>query len=101
MDDARLEVFLARLYTDAAFLQHFLARPVEIARETGLSETQVMAVAAMDLGDLQLAAGGFRAKGARVMAASHGATARGRWRRWWRWRVRMPVTLALWRLGVR
>jgi len=101
MDDARLEAFMARLYADAAFLQRFLARPVEIAREAGLSETQVEAVAAMDLGDLQLAAGGFRAKGARVMAASHGGTARGRWRRWWRWRVHMPLTLALWRLGVR
>lgn len=101
MDDARLEAFLARLYSDATILQRFLDQPIQVAREAGLSEPQVAAVTAIDRNDLRLAAGGFRAKGARAMAASHGATVRGRWRRWWRWHVRMPVTLALWRLGVR
>lgn len=101
MDDARLEGFLARLYTDAGFLERFIARPAEVARASGLSADQAHAVAAMDMGDLRLAAGGFRSKGARAMAASHGSPARGRWRRWWRWRVRMPLMLAMWRSGRR
>ena len=98
MDDARLEAFLARLYVDAAFLERFTAQPSAIARDAGLSEAQVQSVTAMNMGDLRLTAGGFRAKGARVMAASHGATMRGRWRRWWRWQVRVPAMLAVWRL---
>ncbi|MBM3621640.1 MAG: hypothetical protein FJX20_13230 [Alphaproteobacteria bacterium] len=101
MDDARLEGFLARLYTDATFLEHFIAQPTEVARAAGLSADQTQAVAAMDMDDLRLAAGGFRSKGARAMAASHGSAARGRWRRWWRWRVRMPLVLVAWRLSRR
>lgn len=98
MDSARLEGFLARLYTDAVFLERFVAQPIEVARVAGLSADQSHAVAAMDVDDLRLAAGGFRSKGARVVAASHGSSARGRWRRWWRWQVRMKLMLATWRL---
>src|SRR5689334_7631046 len=98
MDDARLEGFLARLYTDAAFLDRFIAQPMEAAKAGGLSADQGRGVAAMDMDDLKLAAGGFRAKGARMMAASHGSTVRGRWRRWWRWQVRMPLMIGAWRL---
>jgi hypothetical protein len=101
MDDARLEAFLVRLYTDGIFLERFVARPIDVARSAGLSEAQARSVASMNVDDLRLTAGGFRAKGTRAMAASHGTTMRGRWRRWWRWRVRLPLILSAWRLGLR
>ena len=101
MDDARLEGFLARLYTDAGFLERFIEEPQRVAREAGLSDTQVQSVLAMDMADLRLAAGGYRAKGARAVAASHGTGIRNSWRRWWRWHVRMPIMLRLWRLSRR
>ncbi|MGE0424121.1 MAG: hypothetical protein AB7O88_17780 [Reyranellaceae bacterium] len=101
MDDARLEAFLARLYTDAGFLDRFVAQPIDVARAAGLSEAQARSVAAMNMDDLRQAASGFRAKGARAMAASHGTTMRGHWRRWWRWRVRLPLLLSAWRMGLR
>lgn len=101
MDDARLEGFLARLYTDAGFLERFIARPMDTALAAGLSRTQAQSVAAMNIDELRLAAGGYRAKGALAMAASHGTTIRTRWRRWWRWQVRLPLMLAAWRIGIR
>lgn len=101
MDAMRLEAFLARVYTDPAALELFLADPAEAARAAGLSTGEAQALAAWDHEGARMAAAGFQAKRSRMAAASHDADLRGRLRRWWRWRVLVPLRLALWRLARR
>ena len=57
-----LEAVLARLFTDQAFLQRFLAQPAETAAATGLAETDVKALASIDREGLQMAAESYAAK---------------------------------------
>jgi len=59
---ANLEVFLARLYTDARFRQAFLADPEEVARAHGLDDAEAAALRAIDRGGLELASGSFARK---------------------------------------
>jgi hypothetical protein len=98
MDTARLEAFLARIYTDPAALQRFLAAPIETARQAGLSSDQAQALAAWDHVGARMAAAGFGTKRVRLTASSHDVDFRGRLRRWWRWQVLVPLRLAAWRL---
>jgi hypothetical protein len=82
---ARLEAFLALLYTDAAARREFLADPQGTARRNGLAHDEVEAVAHLDRAALALAASSFETKRAQ----------RPRRRSWWRqlrfpWRAR-PV----------
>lgn len=77
MSSPSLERFLARLYTDRAFLEHFLNAPSEAMADSGLTAHEQRCVAAMDRGRLLLAAHSYQAK--RTARGWH----RGRWRRLW------------------
>jgi len=59
---ADVERLLARLLTDRAFRQRFLAEPMRIAREEGLSDAEAKAAAAMSVQDLQTAARSYQHK---------------------------------------
>ena len=59
---ADVERLLARLLTDRAFRQRFLAEPTRIAREEGLSEGEARAAAEMCVQDLQSAARSYQHK---------------------------------------
>ena len=61
----RLEAYLARLYTDAAARDAFLADPRGEARRAGLAEDDVAALEAIDRTGLELAAASFAHKRAR------------------------------------
>lgn len=74
MSAAALESFLARLYTDTRLRRAFLARPEATARESGLDETTVGALAAIDREGLELAAASFEGK-----RATHAGKRRNRW----------------------
>jgi hypothetical protein len=74
---AGVEVFLARLYVDAAARRDFLADPRGSARRAGLAEADVEALARLDPDDLELAARSFEAKRSRPRPA----------RPWWRVRL--------------
>ena len=65
----RLERFMARLLTDRAFREKFLADPVATGAREGLSAEQCRAVAALPSNDLQVAARSY---------AHKRATAKGR-----------------------
>ena len=72
----RLERFLARLLTDRAFREAFIADPGATGRREGLSADQCRAVAAMPLRDLRTAARSYDHKNAsgkprRLSFASH------------------------------
>jgi hypothetical protein len=58
----RLEVFLARLYTDEAFLAAFTRAPADNARAAGLDDAEASAMAAADHVGLIMAAASYRAK---------------------------------------
>lgn len=62
MSSAQLETMLARLYTDAAWREQFLAAPVAAARAAGLSEDDAAALAAIDRAGLQMAVASFACK---------------------------------------
>jgi hypothetical protein len=62
---ARLEEFLALLYTDEAALAAFLLAPDETARAAGLDAADVSAMVAADHRGLVMAADSYRAKRAR------------------------------------
>jgi hypothetical protein len=62
MSSAQLEAALARLYTDAAWREQFLAAPVATARAAGLSQDDAAALAAIDRVGLQMAAASFAHK---------------------------------------
>jgi hypothetical protein len=59
---ARIEQFLARLYTDADLRSRFLAQPAQIARAAGLDEPSVAALARIDRVGLELAADSYARK---------------------------------------
>ena len=59
---AHLERFLARLLTDGAFRERFLADPVDVARQQGLTAEEAQAVAAMPVQDLRTAARSYQHK---------------------------------------
>ena len=59
---ADVERLLARLLTDRAFRQRFLAEPMRIAREEGLSDAEAKAAAEMSVQDLQTAARSYQHK---------------------------------------
>ena len=62
MSSPRFETFLARLYSDAAFLERFLASPAEAMMQAGLDEREKMAASQIDRVGLTLAARSYRSK---------------------------------------
>ena len=58
----RLERFMARLLTDRAFRDEFVAAPEAVGAREGLSQDQCRAVAAMPLRDLRTAARSYEHK---------------------------------------
>lgn len=72
MNAGALEVFLARLYSDAALLSAFMQAPEAVARQAGLDEPGVAALLAIDREGLSMAAHSYARK-----RDSH-ATKRGR-----------------------
>jgi hypothetical protein len=58
----RLERFMARLLTDRAFRDEFIAAPETVSAREGLSEDQCRAVMAMPLRDLRTAARSYEHK---------------------------------------
>ena len=62
MSSAVLETFLARLYTDSAALQSFIADPEGEAARAGLSAAEGQALADSDQVGLQMAAASFGSK---------------------------------------
>jgi uncharacterized protein len=61
-DQARLEGFLARLYTDEAMRERLLSEPLLVTALWGLSPVQAQSVTRIDHGGLQLAAASFARK---------------------------------------
>src|SRR5262245_50779647 len=59
---ADVERFLARLLTDRAFRERFLADPAAVASQEGLSPEEAQAVAAMPTQDLRTAARSYQHK---------------------------------------
>jgi hypothetical protein len=59
---ADIERLLARLLTNRAFRERFLADPADIARQEGLSPEEAQAVAAMPMQDLRTAARSYQHK---------------------------------------
>jgi hypothetical protein len=62
MSAANLEIFLARLYTDARLRRAFLADPGAVARAHGLDDAEVTALRQIDRDGLELASGSFAHK---------------------------------------
>jgi hypothetical protein len=62
MSSPALETFLARLYTDRPFLEHFLTDPAGTMSEAGLTGQEQRCLAEMDRGGLLLAARSFERK---------------------------------------
>lgn len=62
MNEATLENFLARLYTDAQMQKRFLADPASEAQRAGLSPQNCAAVARINPIELRLAARSFAHK---------------------------------------
>lgn len=56
------EVFLARLYVDAAARSRFLENPERVAAAAGLAEEEIAAAIRIDRVGLELAAAGFAHK---------------------------------------
>lgn len=80
---ADVERALARLLTDVAYRERFLADPVAAAREAGLTPEEATAIAAIPVPDLRTAARSYAHK--RAAESSH-ARPRASWSaRWARW----------------
>lgn len=80
MSDKVLEAFVARLYTDAALRNEFIARPEAVALAAGLDAATARRLAGTDLEGLELAADSFAHK-----RAAHAAKPRKRpWFPWFR-----------------
>jgi hypothetical protein len=62
LSTADVEAFLARLYSDADFLAHFLRSPDDVLSREALSTVQRVALAAIDRSELILAANSYRHK---------------------------------------
>jgi hypothetical protein len=68
LSTADVEIFLARLYTDADLLARFLRSPHEVLSREPLTAQQRSALAAIDPSELILAADSYRRK----RASRHG-----------------------------
>jgi hypothetical protein len=62
MSSPRFETFLARLYTDEAVRERFLADPAYAAAQAGLDPEEYRALSNIDVTGLRLAAAGFAHK---------------------------------------
>ena len=62
MSSPRFETFLARLYSDRAFLRDFLAAPELTARQAGLDEREHRAALDIDRAGLLMAARSYELK---------------------------------------
>ena len=81
MSSTTLEVYIARLYTDATARENFLADPESAARNAGLSDADVVALAGFDQAGLHMAATSYankRAQHRRPRQTLYDALAR-----WW------------------
>jgi len=70
---AKLETFLARLYTDARFREDFQSDPAGIARSHGLDKREVEALCNIDRHGLEFASRSYAHK-----RAAHGQAGRRR-----------------------
>ena len=59
---ADIERFLARLLTDRAFRERFVADRINVAQQEGLSTAEAQAMAAMPVQDLRTAARSYQHK---------------------------------------
>lgn len=62
MSSTTLEVYIARLYTDATARENFLADPDTEARNAGLSDADAVALAGFDKAGLRMAATSYANK---------------------------------------
>ena len=62
MSSPRFEAFLARLYSDAAFLNRFLDSPAEAMTDAALDEREQLAAINIDRVGLRMAARSYGAK---------------------------------------
>jgi hypothetical protein len=82
---AALEAFVARLYSDAALRQDFIARPEAVALAAGLDAPTALRLAGTDFEGLALAADSFAHKRAAHAGRRPAPEALSRLRRWLRW----------------
>jgi hypothetical protein len=82
---ADVERFLARLLADRGFCERFLAAPIDVARNEGLSPQEAEAVARMPMQNLRTAARSYQHK--RKTSARRGGAHRW-WANWFRLRAR-------------
>jgi len=84
VSDAKLEAVLARLYTDAAFREAFLAHPADTARAAGLQARDVDELARIDREGLELAARSYAHKrSSKTRTAPATALPSSAFGRWW------------------
>jgi hypothetical protein len=62
MSSLRFETFLARLYSDRAFLEHFMRTPERATEEAGLDSREQQAALAIDRAGLLMAARSYELK---------------------------------------
>ena len=62
MSSTTIEIYLARLYTNAAAREKFLADPQNEARNAGLSNADAVALAAIDMAGLRMVATSYANK---------------------------------------
>lgn len=79
MSSEHFEAFVARLYADTSYCELFLSNPQQVARQAGLSETEIAALDQIDLVGLDIACQSFARK--RDQKAQHQAK-RLSWKKW-------------------
>ncbi|MBI4748276.1 MAG: hypothetical protein HY774_07280 [Acidobacteria bacterium] len=62
MSSEHFEAFVARLYADTSYCELFLSNPQQVARQAGLSETEIAALDQIDLVGLDIACQSFARK---------------------------------------
>ena len=62
MSSPQFETFLARLYSDRKFLEHFMRTPESVTREAGLDHREQQAALAIDRAGLLMAARRYELK---------------------------------------
>jgi hypothetical protein len=62
MSSRQFETFLARLYCDRGFLEHFMRSPEGVVREAGLDHREQQAALAIDRAGLLMAARSYELK---------------------------------------
>jgi hypothetical protein len=87
MSSPAIEAFLARLYTDCELRTRFLQSPAATAKDFGLAEGDIRAIATIDRDGLMLAAQSYERK--RTRRSSH-----NRFRRWLRLTKRWATSAA-------